>query len=93
VHSDHVCGNDVATDCVVNYSWHHVTACIINPRFADIFAAAYLLRVTYDCAFVVISLMDGGVIRLLLGIAVSSVYWMSVYLCIRCYMFPRVISD
>jgi len=93
VHSDHVCGNDVAADFVVNYAWHYVTACIINHRFADIFATASLVHVTYNCAFVVICLMYGGVIRLLGGIVVSSDQWMSVYLFICCYMLHFVISD
>jgi len=93
VHSDHVRGNDVAVDSVVNCAWHYVTVCTNDLRFAHIFEATFLVHVIYDCAFVVICLMDGGVIRLLGGIVVSSDYWMSVYLFIRCYMLLYVISD
>ena len=46
VHSDHVRGNDVAVDSVVNCAWHYVTVCTNDLRFAHIFAASFLLQVT-----------------------------------------------
>jgi len=45
VHSDHVRGNDVAADSVVNYAWLYVTVCTNDLRFTHISAATFLVYV------------------------------------------------